>query len=247
MKRAVAKAVESRDATSNEFRTLGEAVYTRLRQDIVWGHLPPGAPLRSDNLREAYGIGISPLREALSRLVAERLVTTVGQRGFRVAPLTTADVADTMETRVLIEGEALVRSIRRGDIAWETRVVASFHALSRVPVPNRAGTSAELWFRHHRQFHLALLDACGSPWLLELAGLLFDQAERHRAVRARIAPRPKLVRDTAAEHKKICDAALARNPKAALRVLDRHYRTTANQVLAALEHVPRIKMTTPLA
>ena len=120
MKRAVAKVVESKDAAANEFRTLGEAVYSRLRQDIVWGHLPAGAPLRSDNLREAYDIGISPLREALSRLVAERLVTTVGQRGFRVAPLTTADVADTMETRVLIEGEALVRSIRRGGIDWET-------------------------------------------------------------------------------------------------------------------------------
>jgi GntR family carbon starvation induced transcriptional regulator len=241
MKRSVAKIVEPEGTTSTEFRTLGEAVYARLRQDIVWGHLPAGAPLRSDRLREAYGIGISPLREALSRLVAERLVTTVGQRGFRVAPLTTADVADTLETRLLIEGEALARSIRRGDIGWETRVVASFHALSRVPVPTRAGTSAELWFRHHRQFHLALLDACGSPWLLELAGLLFDQAERHRAVRARIAPRPKLVRDTAAEHKKLCDAVLARNAKAALRALDRHYRTTADQVLTALQHVPKIK------
>jgi DNA-binding GntR family transcriptional regulator len=70
---------------------------------------------------------------------------------------------------------------------------------------------------------------------------LFDQAERHRAVRARIAPRPKLVRDTAAEHKKLCDAVLARNAKAALRALDRHYRTTASQVLTALEHVPKIK------
>ena len=54
------------------------------------------------------------------RLVSERLVTLVGQRGFRVAPLSAYDVEDTMATRLVIEGEALTRSIERGDMAWET-------------------------------------------------------------------------------------------------------------------------------
>ena len=83
-------------------RTVTEATYQRLRQDIIWGRLPPDTPLRSDELRAAYAVGISPLREALSRLVAERLVTAIGQRGFRVAPLTPDDVMDVTETRLVI-------------------------------------------------------------------------------------------------------------------------------------------------
>lgn len=165
--------------------------------------LAPGAPLRSDELRARYNVGISPLREALTRLASERLVTSVGQRGFRVAPLTAYDVQDTMMTRIVIEREALARSIRNGDIAWETAVVAAFHALSRNPIPTEPGAATQIWAAHHRQFHMALLSACNSRWQLELAGLLFDQAERHRLLRGKFLPRQKLKRDTVREHRRI--------------------------------------------
>ena len=238
MKRSVAEAGDTPEI-SDAPRTLAELIYRRLRQDILWGLLAPAAPLRSDELRSTYNVGISPLREALSRLAAERLVTTVGQRGFRVAPLTSEDVVDTLETRLVIEREALARSIRRGDIVWETNVVAAFHTLSRISIPKSPGAEAEIWARHHRKYHMALLAACGSRWQMELAGLLFDQADRHRILRARIGPLPKLTRDIAAEHKHICDAALGRDTKAAIAALDRHYRSTAEQVVAALKRAPK--------
>ena len=58
-------------------RTVTEATYQRLRQDIIWGRLPPDTPLRSDELRAAYAVGISPLREAgkVSRERYGRLAT----------------------------------------------------------------------------------------------------------------------------------------------------------------------------
>ena len=49
-------------------RTLGEVAYRRLRSDLVMGRLQPGQPLRFDALKEQYGLGVSPLREALSHL-----------------------------------------------------------------------------------------------------------------------------------------------------------------------------------
>jgi GntR family carbon starvation induced transcriptional regulator len=240
MKRSVAiqtssTAADSSIAVEAAPKTLGEAIYWRLRSDIVWGKLPPGAPLRSDELRATYDVGISPLREALSRLAVEQLVTTVGQRGFRVAPITSADVLDVMETRLVIEREALMRSIKLGELGWETNLVASFHALSRLPIPHGPGDDAETWAKHHRQFHMALLAACGSKWQLRLAGLLFDQAERYRVVRAINVSAPKLIRDTIAEHKQILDAALARNAKATVAALEKHYRATTEQVLSSLQ------------
>jgi GntR family transcriptional regulator, carbon starvation induced regulator len=212
---------------------MAEAVYRRFRQDIVWGKLPPDTPLRSDELRQTYGIGISPLREALSRLVSEQLVTSLGQRGFRVAPLTMDDVTDVLETRLVIEAEALARSIRSSELMWERDVVSSFHVLSRIPLPKGPGEQAETWAMHHRSFHMALLSGCNSRWMVSLAGALFDQAERHRLVVFR-APESVSKRDPAAEHRQIMEAALAGNVKAAIAALGYHYRTTADQVLREL-------------
>lgn len=235
MYRLSAAQSQSSEETEDEPRTLAEAVYRRLRSDILWGQLPPEAALRSDRLRETYSIGISPLREALSRLTAERLVTAIGQRGFRVAPLTVDDVRDTLETRIVLESEALRRSIAAGDISWEKNIIANLHALSRLPIPDRAGAAAEVWARHHREFHLALIAASRSRWLFEFAGLLFDQAERHRAVTMRIVKMANVARDALKEHKEIADATLARDAASAVKLLGRHYRSTANLLIEVIE------------
>ena len=171
MKRSVAEVHSINPDQPGVSRTIAESTYRRIRQDILWVRFAPGSPLRSDELRARYGVGISPLREALTRLASERLVTSVGQRGFRVAPLTAYDVEDTMATRILIESEALSRSIRRGDMAWETALVAAFHALSRHPDPERTRPG-------HRK-----LGAVSSPVSHGVAGGM-RLAVAHRARRA---------------------------------------------------------------
>jgi DNA-binding GntR family transcriptional regulator len=240
MKRSVAQAHYRNADRTGLPRTLAESTYQRLRQDILWGRFAPGAPLRSDELRARYDVGVSPLREALTRLTSERLVTSVGQRGFRIPPLTAYDVEDTLLMRLVIEKQALAQSIENGDVAWETAVVGAFHALSRNPIPKEPGPATEGWAISHRQFHMALLSACGSRWQMELAALLFDQAERHRMLRVKFAPAQKLKRDTVREHKRIFDAALARDVKAAATALERHYEATAKQVVAVLSRLPKL-------
>ena len=110
--------------------TLSEAAYQRLRADIVAGVLEAGKPLRLEALRQRYGLSFSPLREALMRLQSERLVLSTALRGFSVAPLSREEIRDATETRILIECEALRRSMRDGDDDWEAGIVAAFHALS---------------------------------------------------------------------------------------------------------------------
>ena len=77
--------------------TLAEKAYDALRHDIIRGELPPGRPLRLSDLSERYEMGFSPLREALNRLQAERLVTAESLRGFRVAPLSLDELLDGMQ------------------------------------------------------------------------------------------------------------------------------------------------------
>lgn len=231
MKRAVAA---MHDDGAKPFRTLAELAYSRLRDDIVWGRLAPDEPLRSDELRRRYGLGVSPLREALSRLVVERLVIAQGQRGYRVAPVSPEEARDILAVRLLIEGEALARSLARGGVEWETAVMAAFHRLARMPLPVGPGADPRTWAEMHRGFHMALLSACGSPWLLNYAGNLYDQAERYRLIRVMRTPKAVLARDIAAEHRELLDAALARDVDRALAALRQHYSRTIDATAGGL-------------
>jgi DNA-binding GntR family transcriptional regulator len=102
------------EAASQAPRTLVERAYRSLRHDVICGKLAPGERLRVEHLKDQYEVGAGTLREALSLLVSDALVTSEGQRGFRVAPISVADLEDLTNTRVMLETEAF-------DLALEKR------------------------------------------------------------------------------------------------------------------------------
>ena len=99
-------------------RTLTSAVLERLRADILSTKLVPGQKLHIAGLAKQFSVSLTAVREALSRLVADGLVQASDQRGFRVSPVSSADLEDVTRTRIDIESLALRRSIERGDQAW---------------------------------------------------------------------------------------------------------------------------------
>jgi len=202
-------------------RTLVETAYATLRGEIIDGTLEPGAKLRTEELRARYDVSGSTIREALTRLLGEALVTSEGQRGFRVAPATVEDFRDLTELRKLIETEALRQSIASGDETWESDLVAAFYRLSKTEErlhDDPTGVSAEFEARN-RDFHRALIAACRSPWLHRLYGLLYQQSERYRRL---VVSRRAIPRDVHAEHQGIFDATLARDAGLACRLLSEH-------------------------
>src|SRR5262245_57438916 len=112
-------------------KTLATHALHALRKNILDGVLAPGSRLRIDELRLRFGMGASPLREALSQLAAEGLVQRLDQRGFRVATADPAELSDLIASRCLIEAAALRASIAAGDEAWEERIVIAHRRLSR--------------------------------------------------------------------------------------------------------------------
>ena len=220
-------------------RSLVEAAYKTVRHEILNGTLQPGTKLRFDLLRKRFGFGASTLREALTRLVGEALVTFEEQRGFKVAPVSIEDLADLTRTRKFVELEALRESILSGDDAWEGRVVAAFHRLSKTEA--RLSTGLELvqdeFEQRNREFHLALISACSSRWLHHLHGILYQQSERYR----RISLVNQIVsRDVHAEHKAVFDAAMARDVERACRLEGEHIDRTLSVVSKVLPLEPSI-------
>ena len=165
--------------------------------------------------------------------------TQIGS-GFSVAPLSRDEIEDATETRILIESEALRRSMRYGNDDWEAGIVAAFHALSlqveRQAKPSAKVETADLFAmeeRHH-QFHRALISHCRSPRLLELADRLYVETQRYRLPNYFGGVLGKRRRDAAAEHREIMDATLRRSEDA-VRLLAAHYRKTADIIEASIE------------
>lgn len=202
-------------------RTLVETAYATLRNQIIDGTLTPGAKLRTEELRARYDVSGSTIREALTRLLGEALVTSEGQRGFRVAPASLDDFRDLTAVRKLIETEALRQAIAAGGEAWEAGIVAAFYRLSKVEERLREdpeGAVAEFEERN-RDFHRALIAACPSAWLHRLHAQLYQQSERYRRL---VASRRAIPRDVHAEHQGIFDATLARDADLAVKRAGEH-------------------------
>lgn len=207
-------------------KTLTGQAYETLRRAIVAGTLAPGAKLQADTLKAEFGFSGTTLREALTRLIGDALVTQQGQRGFRVAPISREDFADLCDIRKMVEVEALRRSIEAGDEAWETGVVAAFHRLSKVEamMPERLEDIWDEWEDRNRAFHRALISACPSQWLLRMHDQLFQQAERYR--RITFASGRMIPRNVHQEHQAIMEAVMARDVDAACGLAASHIQRT---------------------
>lgn len=213
--------------------TLTEAAYRALKSDIVKARRAPGERLRIERLRRLYGVGPTPLREALQRLAADGFVLAEDRRGFRVAPLDPAEFTDLNVARTALETRALALSIERGDARWEADIVAATYLLAKADDLLTSGTMDDLdaWETLNGRFHAALVAACGSAWLLRLRGMLNDQVERYR--RASVYS-DRTGRDLHQEHEAISKAALARDSDEACRLIAEHYDRTAQGLLGLL-------------
>lgn len=157
-----AKPALAKASDSNVRENLGIRAYQLLKNDIIKGFFSPGEKLRMHALKAHYDLGISPLREALSQLVAEHLVVAISQRGYRVAPMSLAELHDIYDARAQLEAMLLGLAIERGDDAWESEVVAKAHHLNMISASNTSDELLNTWDERHSTFHTTLVSGCNS-------------------------------------------------------------------------------------
>jgi GntR family transcriptional regulator, carbon starvation induced regulator len=206
--------------------TQTDAAYAVLHQEILNCRLAPGSKITISEVALKFGFSPGAVREALSRLAAERMTVATAQKGYSVAEVSIEELRDLTRTRILIEQLCLRSAIERGDVEWETSVVAAYHRLHRVPLamlgePGRLNPS---WAAAHTTFHAALAGGCDSPWLLTIRSMLYAQTERYRHLSVVLAQEQ---RDVDSEHKGIMDACLAHDADLAARLIDAHLMKTS--------------------
>lgn len=192
-----------------------------IRRDISFGVLRPDQKLKIDALRQSYGGSNHSMRETLRMLSSEGMVEATSQRGFRVTSATEDDLRDIVLMRLEVERLGLVRSLERGTVAWESRVVAALHAVSRADATVHAtpdDSTALEWDEACRDLTMAIVAACGSPRLMELVGQFYNQSRRFRLALLREGRIDFSAR--AARRDALRDALLARDVAGAVACLE---------------------------
>lgn len=207
--------------------TIAGQIEAKLRRDILHGVLAPRARLNLDKMREEMDVGLSPLREAVTRLVSDGLVDVAPQRGYTVAPISVANLDEVCALRIELEPYALRRSIANGDLDWETGVMGALYRLNKTDRIAGDAASLEEWESANNAFHLALIQRCDMPLLLKIYHSLVSMNGRYRHIYLKAVA---IQRDVIDEHTAIAEAAVERKADQAGALLMTHIERSAENL-----------------
>jgi len=135
------------DTFDDAKNTLASHLVDRLREEILSGNLAPGSKINVESIRRNFGVSLSPLREALARLIAVGLVELHDNKGYSVAPTSLSNLGEITRLRVDFESLALGYAIASGDINWESDVMRSLYKLNRTVRDPDDAKSLDAWER----------------------------------------------------------------------------------------------------
>jgi DNA-binding GntR family transcriptional regulator len=201
-------------------------VHERLRAAILYGELEAGASVPQGALATDFGVGRTPLREALRLLQREGLVIAEPNRPVRIATLSADDFEQLYVIRISLEAVAIgitVPTLTLDDFAELEGCMAKMDSYQKAG--DQAGFRAP-----HRAFHHRLVAASGERVSAEIAELT-DHSERYRLSFGGL----RNWDEGRAEHRAILDAATDRDADLAVERLAVHYARTAGLVFGALD------------
>ena len=155
-------------------QTLGERAYAQLADLLISGRLAPGEKLSLRTAAEVLGVSIMPVREAVSRLVADKALEVAANRAVRVPVMSATQFRDLTKVRIAIEGHAAAEAAQlRGDrnLASIAIAEAAMRAESEMKAPDLP-RAVEL----NKTFHFAVYEAAQSPILVEIIRALWLKA-----------------------------------------------------------------------
>jgi len=161
-----------------DYKPLGDVVFEYLRSAILNGSLKPGERLMEISLAEQLGVSRTPVREAIRKLEKEKFVEMIPRKGAYVANLTTKDILEDLEIRILLEGFASSLAAERmsqNDIFELENILKEFNdALNELDRPRMINKDNE--------FHSRIYSSTNNNKLIEIEKDLHDQFQRFRLI-----------------------------------------------------------------
>lgn len=210
--------------------SLSEVAYVRIREQIRHGGFPPGSRIRERDVCERVSIGRTPVREALRRLEAERLLAVAPGGGLAIASLDAQTTAELYAMREILEGSAAALAARHASDA-EVSVIRDL--IDRAP--SLAGDPDAL-ARLNREIHHAIFLGAHNRYLLRSIATLTDALMLLTTTTFRVDGRPATAH---AEHLAMIEAIERRDVAAAEAAARVHIRAAHRSRLILQQHAAR--------
>ncbi|MEH6455203.1 MAG: GntR family transcriptional regulator [Cocleimonas sp.] len=204
------------DAT--EPKTLSEQVFNDLKEAIISGDLEQGSKITEDGLAKQYGISRGPLREAIRRLEAIRLLVRIPRAGMRVVTLTTEIMEEIYTVREALEG----MSARLAAERMSDDDIASLSELLDKHQDSIDISEGKKYFQRegNLDFHYRIARASQNQWLSDL--LSSELYQLLRMARQRSGQTPERPSKAIQEHRRIVEAIEMRDAELAELLMRRH-------------------------
>ncbi len=205
---------------STDSTTLADRVFYTLQEDIVRGVLLSGKRLSEAELAAQYGISRGPLREALRRLEARRLISRIPNVGVRVVALSTKELLEIYAVRELMEGMAA----RLAALNLSKKERSDLQELLTVHEQRVLEEGGRAYFQEEGDldFHYRIAQGCGNTVLTQmLCGELYHRVRHYRYKFSAASGRPQ---QALAEHRQILEAIITGDAEIAELLMRRHIR-----------------------
>jgi len=189
---------------------LRDEAYERIRQAIIEGELAPGDSLRDADLAAELGLSRAPVRDALTRLVADGLVESKPQSFTRVAPMVSDDVRDALQLVRTLHEFAIRAALPR---LTSAHVAAMRSANARFAAAVESGDIATA-IEADDELHQVPVDACGNRAVATTLDRYTPLLRRLERARFGSLPAQRSVR----RHDQLIDAIEAGDADEAVRV-----------------------------
>lgn len=206
--------------------TTVELVTTAVRQRILSGEYSPGEVLRQEALADELGVSRVPIREAITRLTAEGLLTSVPHKGAYVAELSVGEVKETFDIRLRLEPWIFAEAIPRitdAEIGKAERLVKEMDK-----------ADSGVWGQLNWRLHETLYVPAQKEITLQMLRVLHDRSDRYFRFQAVQVPVREQSHD---EHMALIKACKARDAKLGAKLLEEHVKTASKQIMAVVESV----------
>jgi DNA-binding GntR family transcriptional regulator len=150
--------------------TLHDRVYLEIRRAIMSGKIQPGSVVTIRNLAAALDTSTMPVRDALRRLVAERVVQLDSNRSYRLQALTASEFDEILRIRLMLEGmlaERAAPAVTSDDIAHLERLQDQIELNAH----NRTN-----FLELNQEFHFRFYAVANQPVTLNIVESLWLQA-----------------------------------------------------------------------
>ena len=220
--------MKHQDTRQIDAPSLVDRLVVRIREDIVTGELAPGSHIKIKTIADSHGISMIPVREALARLLASRLVRVEANRGYFVATRpTAAEYAELVKAREVIETSALAAgfdNITDADIKSLQSLNDKMRKLAG-GLRRKPNILTE-WGTLNTEFHRILVGSFRNTYFDSIFADLSLESSRARPFADELPPYASLVD----QHQAIIEAIKASNPKKAVKELSRHINSLSLNV-----------------